>query len=233
MLTCVLPSFYLTEGQPVIQFEELFAVARLANKYGIDDIQAQALSCLEDSGYFSSDVDHFRRPDPTKVSVQPVHAIGAVILARLTNTPSMLPAALYRCTALGGAVIDGWARADGTTEHLSRADLKCCINARATLAEDGWRVFCLVFDERVDASCLRRDECAAGLRWVRGTILNGEQSQEQPALRDWTREILRGRLDHRFCRLCENALQGRNQSGMYSFWAKLPGRFGLVIDGWR
>ncbi|KAI1795354.1 hypothetical protein LXA43DRAFT_1108512 [Ganoderma leucocontextum] len=240
LLRVLLPTsrkiFYLREGQPVIQFEEVFAVARLAHKYGIEDIQSQALSCLQDSGYFSCDLHRFQYPDPTKVSVQPVHAIGAVILARLTDTPSMLPCALYRCCVLGGDLLDGWTRADGMVEHLTQDDLKRCVNARAMLADDGWRAFCLVFDDnRTSTTCARPDECRAGLRWVRATILNGDQMKERPALaalRDWSREISQGRLDHRFCALCEKALQDRNKVGLGIFWTRLPVRFGLAGNGW-
>ena len=144
----------------------------------------------------------------------------------------MLPGALYRCCALGGDLLDGWTRADGTVEHLAQDDLKRCVDARAILADDGWRSFCLVFDERMSISCARPDECRAGLRWLRATILNCDQLKARPALWDWSQDICQGKLDHRFCALCERALQNRNQVALHNFWTMLPRRFGLNIEGW-
>ncbi|KAI0753736.1 hypothetical protein C8Q74DRAFT_1306677 [Fomes fomentarius] len=53
------------------------------------------------------------------------------------DTRSLLPPALYICCNLGGAVLDEWAREDGTIEHLSEQDLRLCINGSCALVRRG------------------------------------------------------------------------------------------------
>ena len=56
----------------------------------------------------------------------------------------MLPFAFYRLYDLGGEMINGYRRRDGSFEHLSADDLKLCIWAQRQLA---WELASLV--ERV------------------------------------------------------------------------------------
>ncbi|KAH9916594.1 uncharacterized protein BXZ73DRAFT_81042 [Epithele typhae] len=128
-------SFY--DSNSVITFVECAAVARLAHKYDVENALSRALDLLRE--HFTSDFDVWeddeRREPLTGVDEDRTCAIGAVNLARLTNTPLILPLALYLCVQLGGDVLKGWTH-NGTTEHLSQEDLEWCINARARLASE-------------------------------------------------------------------------------------------------
>ncbi|KAI1795299.1 hypothetical protein LXA43DRAFT_1090948 [Ganoderma leucocontextum] len=104
-----------------------------AHKYHISSVQDQEICALQESCLTSDFNVHFGPPNP-QISMKSVHYIGAVNLARLTDTPLMLPLALYRCCYLGGKLLDGWTREDGTVEYLSPEDVKRCFNARIVLS---------------------------------------------------------------------------------------------------
>ncbi len=61
------------------------------------------------------------------------YTIGAINRARLTNTLSVLPAAFYNCSALGGGIAKGHSREDGTVDYLPRDDLSRCIEGMRAL----------------------------------------------------------------------------------------------------
>ncbi|TFK88122.1 hypothetical protein K466DRAFT_86287 [Polyporus arcularius HHB13444] len=58
--------------------------------------------------------------------------IGVVNLARFVGEPTILPAALLGCMALGSGLVPGFVREDGVTERLSNEDLGICVAASAT-----------------------------------------------------------------------------------------------------
>ena len=221
----------MRNGDSPIRFEEVFAVVTLAHKYGIEDIQAQALSFLEDTGYFSSKLHRFQNPDSKKLSVEPAHAIGAVILAKLTDTPSMLPSALFRGCALGGDLLDGWSRADGTVWHLALDDAKRCVSARTKIAHVGWRTFRMLFDDTVNVTCARRDKCRTGLRKL-GAAAQDRQSMERSTLWNWSDDLCDGLTDGWICESCYDMLEERNRLMLRRVWECLPALFGLAIDPW-
>lgn len=81
--------------------------------------------------------DKRRRPS------EQLNAIVAVNLARLTNTPSILPAALYSCCQLSvDELLEGYTRPDGVTESLSTEDLRRCFKGKVQL--------CMQYMKRMD-----------------------------------------------------------------------------------
>ncbi len=108
---------------------------------------------------FTSDLDVYSCPPKQQASFEGPHATGAVNLARLTDTPLMLPSALFWCCHLGGKLIDGWTREDGTVEHLSVADLKLCVEARSTLGREQHLVGSRVFKAVPAEGCVKRTSC--------------------------------------------------------------------------
>lgn len=103
---------------------------RLAHKYSIDDLLEQSL-------------EELKRHFPTTLSAwdavpreYSARAITAVNLARVTETPSILPSALYICCQLPeDTLLSGTAHPDGTSETLSREDLVRCLAARLQLCQ--------------------------------------------------------------------------------------------------
>ncbi len=105
LLTLRCPRYHGTSPRT---FNEISAAIRLAHKYHIQDVQDQALASLK-TGMYSSDFDDWFMP-PTLAclkDLKPSAAISVVNLARLTDTPSLLPGALYLCSHLGGRLLDG------------------------------------------------------------------------------------------------------------------------------
>ena len=225
------PSFYTRNIETPVQFEEVFAVITLAHKYRIQDIEVQALSFLQHTGYFSSQLHRFQNPNTKKLSVQPAQTIGAVILARLTDTRSMLPGALFRCCALGGGLLDGWSRTDGTAWHLAPGDAKRCVNARATIAHLEWRMFEIVFHVNPSRACAREDKCRAGLHRLRQIIL-ARQPTDRPTLWDWSDDLRKGMVDDLVCECCHQILQGQNRVVLERVWGSLPHIFRLTVEDW-
>ena len=151
------------------------------------------------------------------------HAIGAVNLARLTDTPPMLPLALYRCAYLGGALLDGWKRRDGTVEELSRADLQRCIDGRIALAEEQRILVYHLFDEEASEECLHPWICGEMLGDLRSNIMLSRDYKNCPALADWTGT--RGRTD--LCDDCRGELAERNWRLQRTIWNRLPDIFDI------
>ena len=179
------------------------------------------------TGYLSSELQCFQRPDITKLSVELEEAIGVVIPAKLTDTPSMLPGALYCCYALGSDLPDGWTRTDGTTCHLPPEDAKRCVTARATITHIEWRTFAIVFDNKPSPSCARWSRGAAGVACDRP-----EPSPEGDTLWDWGDDLGNGLSDDHICECCHQVLQGRNRIMLQNVWRWLPRVFDLSVEGW-
>ncbi|KAH9910894.1 uncharacterized protein B0H18DRAFT_831049, partial [Fomitopsis serialis] len=74
------------------EFDDVANCMRLAHKYGIQDLVEDSLEELK--RYFPEDFESWEK---SLVCDQLTKAITAVNLARLTNSLSILPAALYRC----------------------------------------------------------------------------------------------------------------------------------------
>ena len=99
---------------------------RLAHKYNIPDVLADALEELKESF-----PDALCDGDTWAPSVD---AIVAVNLARLIEMLSMPHFPLYECCRLSGdALLSGRKRSDGLLDTLSTSDLALCFNAKGCL----------------------------------------------------------------------------------------------------
>lgn len=110
-------------------FDDIINCIRLAHKYNIQDVLEDSLQELK--RYFPVDLTSWKNRPPILPRAK---AILAVNIARLTDTPTILPAALYDCSQLSGdQLIHGVQRADGSTETLSPEDLLRCFNGKMRL----------------------------------------------------------------------------------------------------
>ncbi|KAH9856112.1 hypothetical protein C2E23DRAFT_810121 [Lenzites betulinus] len=215
-------------------FDELYAIARLANKYSIPGLEEQTSVTLKRI-YVKTYRQYVAtmRETPNMRRLDDACAIGAIHCARLLNQPNILPHAMYTCCRLGGSILDGWKREDGIVEHLSTEDLKRVIDGREKLACEARRVFGQVFEpvpgglcddyggcERVVTSCLE-DALArsvlsdAAAYDVFGPIAN-PNGLEYDAL----------------CDPCAGLFDIRHHMQMENIWMRLPEIFGLNIPGW-
>ena len=122
-------SYRPTAEKHMRTFDELSAVIRLAHKYHVQQLLDQTLASLHAYGFVSSFSAYARLPPDADLALDASHSIGIVNLARLTDTPALLPLALYRCAYLDGGVLDGCARADVTRGPRGASAMRCTTTA--------------------------------------------------------------------------------------------------------
>ena len=156
--------------------DELSALARLSHKYRIRDVEEQALELLRDR--YTDDFDKWRfGVGKRSAASTKSDCIGVVNVARLTDTPSLLPAALYSCCLLGGPLLDGWTREDGCVEYLSNDDLKRCLVAQERLCKEAAGIMCEVLEVRPSTRCSDSLGCCAALKDIALSIMRGGLAQ--------------------------------------------------------
>ncbi|PIL26456.1 hypothetical protein GSI_12214 [Ganoderma sinense ZZ0214-1] len=221
----------LLQGTRPISFPELFAVIRLSHKYNIEDLLEQGLYILKT--FYTTSFHQFTSEAYRNVNLlEPnhVHHIGAVNLARLTNTPSVLPVALYYCCGLSGKVMDGWTREMGDTEYLSAQDIRAVLTGRDQLARKGFWMLVNIFKEEPSMGCTMRSACAISLAGlIRGTRWDG--AGDYDVLDSWEPAIKRYAKELDICKQCRDALLKRDVKERRAIWARLPSMFGLSEDG--
>lgn len=110
------------------EFEHVSAVVRLAHKYEVDDLVKNGLEHLKQR--FRDDYWVF---DLNKHADHP-RCISVVNIARLTETPSLLRPALFRCCSMDPhELMKGYVREDGVCERLSENDFTRVLLARTEL----------------------------------------------------------------------------------------------------
>ena len=175
-------------------------------------------------------------PPKQQLAFEGPHAIGAVNLARLTDTPLMLPTALFWCCHLGGALLDGWTREDGTVEHLSAADLKLCFDARFALGREQHIVCSRVFTAGPAERCTKRALCTPLLICMARLLVEdgidlGMHSNIH-ALCDFSDAMRQVELMGSLCGACTQAVLERQEVERKRVWYALPRLLGIVVEGW-
>ncbi|KAI1795316.1 hypothetical protein LXA43DRAFT_1080214 [Ganoderma leucocontextum] len=210
--------YHTTDPERVRSFDETSSVVRLAHKYHIQSVQDQAMRALQE--FFTTDfiAPYTLQRRPQWISVTRIQCIGAVNLARLTDTPLLLPAALYTCCFLRGELLDGWTREDGTVEHLCMEDLKRCLNASIELGRQECfvvsRLFCPVPLQRCHDPNF--GSCADCL----GNVARSTMCMD--IIVRWGRSGTG----------CKAVLLERTQAERRRIWDGLPQILGITVEGW-
>ena len=153
-------------------------------------------------------------------------------LARLTDTPSVLPTALYVCCSLEGRVLDGWRRPDGSVEYLSHADLKRCIAGRNALAAKAVEelvhllslVPCVMCQSNFDSDCK--------------IALCAELDECDLPIDSWLIESYADLVNHMastggsLCDQCSEYLRVCGEKRQKILWKALPEIFDVAVEGW-
>ncbi|KAL1938107.1 hypothetical protein VTO73DRAFT_11936 [Trametes versicolor] len=233
LLDVILPTstrrFYQDEKGPYISFEQVAAVIGLAHKYNIADLERQALSVLKSCYCHTFEAFEY---DSRPITVEKVDAIAAIALARLTDTPTILPLALYRCCALRSSVLDGWMGEDGKIEHLSPEDLRRCIDGRDALAREATSILFKVFHPIPADRCLTPSSCRKRSPKLLAEAGADPGATDPDVLGSWRGFIKAGVLEHGLCMECEKLLVERDKTVRREVWGRLPQLFGLQIEGW-
>lgn len=163
------------------------------------------------------------------------HAIGVVNIARLTGETSLLPTALWLCSMLGSAVLEGFTYSDGTKETLSPEDVALCIQAQQKLSQDVFLGVVACFSPPLTQSCKHMTspnpcQCATldMLPVVQKVV---ERSMYPNPLWEQSRAGWRTALAG-LCEGCVDTVFERRKQQRRSAWRKLPSVFGLDIPGW-
>ena len=163
-------------------------------------------------------------------------SIAAVNLARLTETPVILPIALYDCCAVGPALIDGWEREDGTIETLSPGDLKRCIAAREVLAKEAFSLVSVIFNSEPSDDCTTPILCHVALRMTLASALELDTVAQPSVLDAWAPFIhdnSRPQDDSGYCLACERELLERDVRERRRIWNRLPQIFDVEVPNWN
>ena len=222
--------FRLRDGLPISDFSELHAAIHLAHKYQCPDVETRALSILKQF-YTPSFTDHVQFDPSTASLIRPPReaAIAAVNIARLTETPSMLPFALYEACTLEERVLDGYTRRDGSAERLTPDDLRLCLRARHELARQMTYYTKEAFGANPSNGCRRTAQCTSALCGIWNEV-------EMDALGgcnifDAYTEVMEMSMEDfqvELCKACTEELLVREEAGRMRVWSMLPRIFRMT-----
>ena len=189
------PPCRLSSSVPVISIDINFisGIVRLDHKYELNSLYEQAMGYL--TTYYTTDFNSWANGShASDWEPEPIHAISAINLARLTNTPSILPAAFYICATLGPDIAVGFARAVGSYERLAPEDLRLCLVLKEALVAENASSAYKLFRSGPTASVMPFNNANANNTMC---VLHGQCG-----------DVLR--------RVYENAATGRGQRGLSS-----------------
>ena len=214
-------------------FSQFHAALHLAHKYQCADVETRVLFVLKKyytANFAGCDMNHNDESLKfTPVCPPPQAAIAAINIARLAQTPSMLPYAMYLAANQEGRMMDGYKRRDGSVEHLSAEDLRQCIDARGALAREMASLVKHVFDPIESAGCKTTNACAETRAVIFDSVeLNvpGDISVLQPytdCIDEWT-DL------NDLCGPCRRGMLERDVEARRAVWKSLPGIFGLKAE---
>lgn len=202
------------------------AAVRLGHKYQMSKLLDHAIAHLKK--HYTNDYDTWYDNEdyvPCGFASRE-HAIGVVNLARLTGETSLLPTALLGCCMLSEDVLDGFARADGSLEHLSMADVGLCMAGRERLVKESVTVAFRVFQPVASDKCKTKPTCLEGFRRMHANL---EQHIFEITIPDpcgaFHDKFTAGDL----CTHCKTMVQERDVRERKAVWAKLPEIFGVKL----
>ncbi|PCH44677.1 hypothetical protein WOLCODRAFT_123932 [Wolfiporia cocos MD-104 SS10] len=205
-------------------FGTLAVIIRLSNKYHIQDLQDNGVARLK--AYYTDSFDDWNRNSlDDYFQYAPADAITAVNLARLTNTPTILPIALYICCTLQSSVLVNGLPVEGKEpERLSTEDLARCIDGRAKLSGQYIRMSHYIFSTSV---AQHDGKCKTAIR----AMCKASEKIDSPAvLRAY--DVAGEAQTRSLCLSCRRQLEEREARERRQVWNTLPAYLDLDIPGW-
>ncbi|PIL33068.1 hypothetical protein GSI_04517 [Ganoderma sinense ZZ0214-1] len=240
---------------PKVDIAFISNIIRLDHKYELQSLYGEAMHYL--TSYYTSSFDAWEdgrhaalwQPDP-------IHAIRAIGLARLTGTPSILPTAFYICATLGPDIVHGCppdGGGGGPAERLAPDDLRAVLELKARLATENARAGFLLLRFLNIYAC---QPCVEVWRRIleqaaRAEDLAPHAVASERALDSWTANAdclpvpaavggngnlhyahMPSSPPHTLCAACRNRLQVRDRELRREIWRRLPEFLGLTIENW-
>lgn len=208
-----------------LDFEDLANCIRLTHKYTMHDIYEDSMGYLkkifpEDFETWEAHASHWQNHPHTD-------AIVAVGLANLTDTPSILPIALYLCCQLQGSYLfAGRTRTDGAVDRLSTDDLIRCFDAKAKFSSAVFRFIPRIFGPLSNPACTAlTNECETELENLHQLAIDETPWDESDILTTWGTNF--NDTDSPICQSCTANFRQRDADIREHIWSDLSGILGL------
>ncbi|PIL33272.1 hypothetical protein GSI_04722 [Ganoderma sinense ZZ0214-1] len=229
---------YYHDGDALIAvpFETLASLVRMAHKYAVQDVLDHALSRLKK--FYTNDLAAWQDPDARAryVAAKDQHALTVVQLARLTNTPPLLPTAFLLCTKLLATLArmkQGVPVALGVSS-LPVPDQLTIISAREYLLHMCAERTLHLLAGAPCTACTTLAVCSLTREAPLSSIRDGHAFPAPPLFR---RDVLQpmaatlwGDRWHMFCDNCREALTEADGKESKWVWRNLPRIFGVKLD---
>ncbi|EMD34211.1 hypothetical protein CERSUDRAFT_97471 [Gelatoporia subvermispora B] len=217
-------------------FAAVASTIRMAHKYQVQDALDDALTRLKT--YYTTSLHEWQRVcadgSPALQRPSAAEAIVAVSLARLTDTLSILPAALYACCQVDtGALLRGARLPDGTLVLLEPEDVARCVDARVRIVCASGRIGAqaLWLDRR--AQTCRTEVCPRARLYARSKILYITPGKECDIFRprgDVITEMLGEQTE--VCAACREQMAQNHEREIAKCWMELPEIMALEVPDW-
>lgn len=211
------------------------AIVRLSHKYQIDHLLAQGLALLMEQ--YTDDFETWNTPDRTlPIAARDVDAITAINIARLTNTPSLLPLACLAASRAGTGMLRGCVRDGRVVERLAFPDIERVLNGRAAWCEASSKAIARVFaPDDVSVGCPERRRCMRILASMAGALdVILDKMYRSMAVYAWASEF--DEEDEvtgcKLCDSCRDMVDARELEERKRLWNELPAMFNLAVEGW-
>ncbi|PIL26702.1 hypothetical protein GSI_11229 [Ganoderma sinense ZZ0214-1] len=238
LVLCCGKNYYYDRDELVpVPFAVLASLIRTAHKYAVQDVLDDALARLKK--YYTNDLAAWQDPSSRArhVTTVPRDAPTVLHLARLTNTPSLLPTAFLVCT-----MIATWRdyQPDGSCVSpiaaLSVLDLTGVIVGKGLLVQARATRALHLLGAAPSAHCLARETCAAArdgpVAALRGSSRVFKSSMGDAHALTPMVDIFWPRYSRwpKFCGSCHEALVEEDGMVIRLLWKHLPLLFGLRLD---
>ncbi|KZT07969.1 uncharacterized protein LAESUDRAFT_677176 [Laetiporus sulphureus 93-53] len=216
-----------------IEFQVVASIVRMCHKYQVQELFGNAMSLLK--AYFTDDLDIYCKrlqgesTASPRLSIAAGDAVTAVNLARLTNTDSILPVAMYECCQLGSkAIVEGISRPDGTFEMLQSTDQIRCIDGNMNLVAEHIGGMNGVFKK--EAYCRNAyGSCGNMLRELRAGIVRVQGNVWTAVLEPWDGFVPKSL---QLCQDCRKSFLADDVARRKKAWGLLPKLMGVNVKGW-
>ncbi|PIL33295.1 hypothetical protein GSI_04745 [Ganoderma sinense ZZ0214-1] len=240
LVICCGKNYYYNAGALVpVPFAVLASLIRMAHKYAIQDVLDDALFRLKK--YYTDNFREWKDPDSRACYVTTTEADAPTVieLARLTNTPWLIPSAFLACTQLATRSAlkyedNSFAPASSMFASLSTPDQVLLVQAMARLARVSSARLLHLMGAVPCKGCTARDRCTlardapALVTYNYGDMLIpppcGKDAMEPVAEELWNA------LWKTFCDSCREVLVETEEEIRMTMWNTLPEFFNVDVD---